>query len=61
LAKGRRKRSSKRHRNQCGKIACVKNELEKIDVLNAKQSIAFIDSSCLVKRTIRRVMTFRKT
>ena len=28
--KGRR-RSSKRLRNQCGKIACVKNELEKID------------------------------
>ena len=28
---------------------------------NAKQSLAFIDSSCLVKRTIRRVMTFRKT
>ena len=32
LAKGRRRRSSKRLRNQCGKIACVKNELEKIDV-----------------------------
>ena len=27
---------------------------------NAKQSFAFIDSSCLVKRTIRRVITFRK-
>ena len=31
LAQGRR-RSSKRLRNQCGKIACEKNELEKIDV-----------------------------
>ena len=32
LAKGRRRRrSSKRLRNQCGKLACVKNELEKID------------------------------
>ena len=27
-----RRRSSKRLWNQCGKIACVKNELEKIDV-----------------------------
>ena len=27
---------------------------------NANQSVAFIDSSCLVKRTIRRVITFRK-
>ena len=31
LEKGRRRRSSKRLRNQCGKLACVKNELEKID------------------------------
>jgi len=31
------------------------------DNWNAKQSLSFIDSSCLVKRTIRRVMTFRKT
>ena len=36
LAQGRRRRriSSKRLRNQCGKIACIKNELEKIDVYN---------------------------
>jgi len=27
----------------------------------ANQSLAFIDSSCLVKRIIRRVITFRKT
>ena len=30
LSKGRR-RSSKILRNQCGKLVCVKNELEKID------------------------------
>ena len=33
LAKRRRRRSSKRLRNQCGKLACVKNELEKIDCI----------------------------
>ena len=32
-----------------------------LDCWNAKESLAFIDSSCLVKRTTRRVMTFRKT
>ena len=31
------------------------------DYWNANQSLAFIDSSCLVKRTIRKVITFRKT
>jgi len=31
------------------------------DKKNANQSLAFIDFSCLVKRTIRRVMTFKKT
>jgi len=32
-----------------------------IVVLNASQGLAFIDSSCLVKKIIRRVITFRKT
>ena len=29
--------------------------------LNASQGLVFIDSSCLVKKTIGRVMTLRKT
>ena len=29
--------------------------------LNASQGLAFIDSSCLVKKTIGRVITLRKT
>ena len=32
-----------------------------IIVQNASQGLAFIDSSCLVKKTIRRVITFKKT
>ena len=31
------------------------------DVVNASQGLAFIDSSCLVKKTIGRVITLRKS
>ena len=52
----RRKRSSKRFRNQLRKFFKEYSRYR-----NANQSLAFIDSSCLVKRTIRRVIAFRKT
>ena len=51
FGKGRRRRSSKRFKDCKGCKCCS----------NANQGLAFIDSSSLVKRTIRRVITFRKT
>ena len=51
LGKGRRRRSSKRFINQLAKVCCQKNECEKT-TWNANQSLAFIDSSSLVKRPL---------
>ena len=58
FGKGRRiRRSSKKFRNQIRKVCSQK----KNNCTNANQSLAFIDSSSLVNKTIGRVITFRKS
>jgi len=65
FCKGRRRRGSSRRCSKrfkgCKRI-CVKVVCKGCKCYsNANQGLAFIDSSCLVKKTIRRVITFRKT
>ena len=63
FCKGRRRRSSKGfkgYKRICGKVVCKGRKYYKCSS-NANQVIAFIDSSSLVKKTFRRVITFRKT
>ena len=57
FGKGRRRRNSK----GCPKDVCKRCRCFVIRYQNANHGLAFIDSSCLVKKTIGRVMTLRKT
>jgi len=58
LAKRKKKKFKEIQKSNWQKLLS-KELLEKL--LFANQSLAFIDSSSLVKKTIRRVITFRKT